>query len=125
MYVSMNPKGDIRMSRVTYERLGEPAGFVILFDGNNNWIGLKPAALATRNAYSPRKEGRYGAKVVRGYRTMQEFGIHLKETIRFVDAVIDQDGILILDLRTAKIDPRVSNHKQNRDRLNVKVRGED
>ena len=36
---------------------------------------------------------------------MQEYAIDLPETIRFYDADIDQDGILILDLRTAKAAP--------------------
>jgi len=37
---------------------------------------------------------------------MQEFGIDLPETLQFKDAEIDQDGILILDLRTARVSAR-------------------
>lgn len=50
IYITMNPKGSIVMSRFTYERMGEPKAFVLLFDTVNNRIGLKPAVLSTRNA---------------------------------------------------------------------------
>jgi len=105
-YVTMNRKGFIVMSRVTYERLGEPKAFMLLFDTVNNRIGLKPTALGIRNAYPVGPSGRHGGRVVRAYRLMQEFGIVLKETIRFQDAEIDQDGVLILDMRMARVSSR-------------------
>ena len=43
-YVTMNPKGLIAMTRPTYERMGAPQAFVVLWDSVNNRIGLKPAA---------------------------------------------------------------------------------
>ncbi len=39
IYVTMNPAGDIVMSRVTNEMMGAPKAFVILFDRTNNRIG--------------------------------------------------------------------------------------
>ena len=106
LYVTMNRKGFIVMSRVTYKRLGEPEAFQLLFDATNNRIGLKPTAASTRNAYPAGPCGPHGGKVVRAYRLMQDYGISLPETIRFHDAEIDGDGILILDLRTARVSER-------------------
>lgn len=106
IYVTMNPAGDIVMSRVTYQMMGSPAAFVILYDKANNRIGLKPAALSTRNAYPARVSNKCGAKLVRGHRLTREHRIDLPHTVRFYDAEIDEDGILILDLRTAKPSPR-------------------
>ena len=114
IYVTMNSKGDIVMSRVTYEMLGSPQAFVILYDKPNNRIGLKPAALATRNAYPARVTNRSGAKVIHGHRLTREHRIDLKQTVQFYNADIDEDGILVLDLRTAKISPRSLNHRHNR-----------
>jgi len=116
IYVSMNPKGEIAMTRVTYEMLDEPKAFVIFFDKVNNRIGLKPATLATRNAYPVAKSNRCGAKKVRAYRLLREYRIKLPQTIQFQDADIDEDGILVLDLRTAKISPRAANHYRNREK---------
>ena len=106
LYVTMNQKGYIVMSRVTYQRLGEPNAFQLLFDATNNRIGLKPTALSTRNAYPVGPCGPHGGKIVRAYRLMQDFGISLPETIRFHDAEIDHDGVLVLDLRTARVTAR-------------------
>jgi hypothetical protein len=103
MYVTLNRKGEIKMSRVTYQRLHEPKAFHVLFDAANNRIGLKPTAAGLRNAFIPRPIGRHGGKVIRVFRLMAEAGIILPETIRFFDADIDLDGILVLDLRTAVI----------------------
>ena len=114
IYVTMNPAGDIVLSRVTYEMLGSPAAFVILYDRTNLRIGLKPAALATKNAYPARVSNNAGAKKVRGHRLTREHRIDLPHTVRFYDAEIDPDGILILNLRTAKISPRAANHTRNR-----------
>ena len=114
IYVTMNSAGDIVMSRVTYEMMGAPKAFVILFDTTNKRIGLKPAALSTRNAYPARVSNRAGAKVIRGHRLTREHRIILPQTVRFYDADIDEDGILILDLRTAKISPRAAAHPRNR-----------
>ena len=116
IYVTMNKQGDIVMSRVTYEMLGEPKAFVILYDKANTRIGLKPSALSTRNAYPVRVASRSGAKMVRGHRLTREHRIDLPQTVRFYDAEIDEDGILILDLRTAKVSPRAASHPRNRER---------
>ena len=117
IYVTMNPKGDIAMSRVTYEMLDEPKAFVIFFDKRNNRIGLKPATLATRNAYRVcAYTGRSGGKVVHAHRLTREYRIDLPQTVRFYDADINEDSILVLDLRTARVPPRVTNHPRNRNK---------
>lgn len=114
IYVTMNPMGDIVMSRVTYEMLGSPMAFVILYDKANNRIGLKPSTPTARNAYPVRASNRSGAKLVRGHRLTREHRIDLPQTVRFYDADIDEDGILILDLRTARPSPRSVGHPRNR-----------
>ncbi len=106
IYVTMNPKGRIVMSRWTYSRLGGPKAFNVLFDAVNNVIGLKPTHLAARNAYKACVTGPTGGRALFAYRLVTEYSIHLPDTIRFHDPEIDQDGVLVLDLRTAKISER-------------------
>jgi hypothetical protein len=106
LYVSMNPKGAISLNRTTYQRMGSPAAFLLLFDRVNSRIALKPTAAAMRNAYPARIFGRHGGRVVRALRLFVEFGIELPEIVEFRDTEIDQDGQLILDLRTAKVSRR-------------------
>ena len=116
IYATMNRQGDIVISRVTYEMLGSPKAFNILYDKTNNRIGLKPAALAAKNAYPARVSNHAGAKMIRGHRLTREHRIDLPHTVQFVGAQIDEDGILILDLRTAKESLRAAAHHRNRAR---------
>ena len=116
IYVTLNPRGEIAMTRPTYEMLGEPKAFVLLFDRTNRRIGLQPAALTTRDAYPIKVSGRCGGKKLHAFRLIREYRIDLAATVKFPDADIDEDGILRLDLRTAQIPPRVKNHWKNHDK---------
>ena len=112
MRVTLNARGDLAMSAVTWERMGSPAAFVVLFDGVNNRIGLKPAERTTRNAFRCSQRGRYGAKVLRVYRLIVDHRIDLTETLEFFNPARDEDGILVLDLRTAKLSARAAAFKK-------------
>ncbi|MGH9945683.1 MAG: hypothetical protein ACRD6X_00610 [Pyrinomonadaceae bacterium] len=112
LYVTMNPRGFIVMNRKTYEKMSEPQAMNLLFDPVNNRIGLKPTVPTMRDAFPVAKQGRHGGRLIRAFRLMQEYGIDIKETIRFHDAEIDDDGILILDLRTARISSRSVGQKK-------------
>jgi hypothetical protein len=99
----MNQKGHIVMSRKTHENIKEPTAVQLFFDTVNNRIGIKPAQPVARDAFPLVKTGRHGGRVIRACRLMHEFGIELPQTIKFRDIMIDKDGILILDLRTASV----------------------
>jgi hypothetical protein len=100
------------MSRLTFEKLGEPVAVTLLFDQANGRIGIKPSSPSMRNAYPVAKQGRHGGRLIRAYRLMQEFGVSLPDTIRFQEPEIDNDGILVLDLRTAKVSGRAARQRQ-------------
>ncbi len=110
IYVTMNPKGEIAMTRSTYQIMGEPKALLLLFDRNNRRIGLKPASPAMRNAYPIKDSGRCGGKKVHAFRLIRQYNIDLPVTVTFPEAEIDDDGIMRLDLHTAKVPLRVKNH---------------
>lgn len=106
IHATLNPKGVIRLSRVTHQMLGSPTAFKLLYDKANCRIGLKATDPNQRNAY-PAGVGKCGAKVVRACRLMRTHNLDLSAAIEFQDARIDEHGILVLDLRTAKVSNRV------------------
>ena len=106
VYVTMNRAGTIAMNKLTYQRMGEPAAFLVMFDKVNSRIALKPTGETIKHAYPARKYGRRGGRVVRAFRLLTQFAIKLPDTVEFKDAEIDTDGQLILDLRTARVSPR-------------------
>ena len=100
MYVSLNPGGDIIISRATHEVMGSPDSYVLLYDRERDTIGLRPARLAVeKNAYKAIDRGPYGGKRINGYRMCRQFGIDLNVTVRFHHCQIDNSGVLVLDLR--------------------------
>ena len=115
LYLTINRLGSIVMNRITYERLGSPAAFHLMFDRLNSRIGLKPTTLSADHAYGPSTIGRRGAKIVRANRLLREYGIRIPDTLEFQDVQIDADGMLIADLRTARVSPKA--HSQCRKKL--------
>lgn len=115
IYVTLNSKGMIVMNRAAHERLGGHSAFLLLYDSANNVIGLKPTAHGIRNAYPAARSGRHGGRRVSAYRLLTECGLVVKETLEFPDAEIDQDGILVLNLRTARVSNRALNHPSRRE----------
>jgi hypothetical protein len=108
----MNRKGEIVLNGTTHKRTGAPAAYLLMYNQPNSLIALKPTAAAMKNAYPARKHGRRNGRVIRAFRLLQDNNIKLPDTIEFKDAEIDKDGVLILDLRTARVSPRA--HSQCR-----------
>ena len=116
LYVTMNRMGTIVLNRTAHERLGAPEAFHLLFDAANNVIGLKPTVAAMKNAYPTMISGKHGGRKIAAYRLMIECSLQIDETLEFADAEIDPDGILLLNLRTAKISNRSINHPKRKEK---------
>lgn len=112
LYVTMNARGAIAMSRVTHERIGAPEAVIIMYDAMHSLLALQPAKPGAANAYPVRNYGRRGARIVRAYRLLTEFGIQPADTIEFMKPRIDDESRLILSLRDIRISPKA--HSQCR-----------
>jgi len=97
--VSMNPKGEIMITRRTFEMLGAPAAFQLRYDRFNTTIGLQPCDSKVSGAYPAGPHGGFGGRVIRAFPLCKKFGITLDHSVRFLLPQIDEDGILVLDLR--------------------------
>lgn len=106
LHVTLNKRGHIVINRTAHELMGRPEATLLLFDRINNRIGLRAANPGLRNAYRMVKTGRHGGRLVRAYRLLAKKGIELPDTVQFPDARIDEDDVLILDLRTAHVSNR-------------------
>lgn len=114
MYVTLNPVGKLALSRTTHERFGAPEAVLIIYDPLNSRLGLRPVAPETQNAYPVRKYGNHGGRIIRAYRLLTEFGIQPQETIEFQQPKIDNDGQLILDLKSIRVSPRAHSLSRRR-----------
>lgn len=100
-YVTINPRGFIVMSRKTHTSLKNPEAVYLYFDAINGRIGVKGVDPRSPDIFRVGKSGRHGGRVIRAFKLMQEFGITVPQTLKFQNVMIDKDGVLVLDLRTA------------------------
>jgi hypothetical protein len=117
IYVTMNSKGIVVLNQVAHDRSAAPKAYLLLYDAANNTIGLKPSTPLTRNAFPVGKYGRHGSRRVNAYRVLTENGLHIKDTLEFPDAEVDEDGVLVLNLRTARVSNRALNHPRRKQEL--------
>jgi hypothetical protein len=112
VYVTLNKKGAIVIGSVTHRQLGSPEAYVIHLEPYNDRIALQPATLDTEDAYPARVTGSRGAKVLRVRRLVSDYGICPPDTVEFIDAKVERNGALVLDLKKIRISPKA--HSQCR-----------
>jgi hypothetical protein len=121
--VSLNRKGEIRIARKAFQRLNEAEAVEVYFDKANCRIRLKPTIRAARDAFPVGKRGNHGAGGVHVGSVLNEYSIEIPETVRFHDAEFDEEGFLVLDLRTARVPAQVTNHRSRRGKAERGVAG--
>ena len=103
--VTLNRRGHFVMNRTTHKRLGNPTAVLLYYDRVNHRIGLRAANPGHRNAFKLGQRPN-GSRIVHACKLINEKGIALPDTIEFPDAFIDDDEVLTLDLRSARVSRR-------------------
>jgi hypothetical protein len=101
MRVTLTAGKDFYLNRVALEALGKPEAVRYYFDVSRSRIGIKPAPADIEQSVLVRKRDRdYG--LVRAAHFCNYYGIKPENSIIFQDAHVDGDGMLVLDLKTAR-----------------------
>ena len=104
LHVTLSRKGEILIGAAAFEKMGQPEAAILLFDKLNTKIGLLPSDKRVANAYPLKTVTRARHRVVRANRFCRHHGIRVERTVAFNKPIIDQDGMLVLDLvRVSKI----------------------
>lgn len=103
MHVTLNAKGEIVIGAAAFERFGRPEVAVLLFDKEQELIGVLPASSRAKNAYplKGKKVGRH--RTIRANRFCRHHGIRVAATMAFNKPEIDEEGVLVLDMNDARI----------------------
>jgi hypothetical protein len=101
LHISLNPKGEFVISIATFEKINSPEAVVLLYDRETSTIGIKPSRLDVPNAVAVHKRHKRYNKVFRSKKFLEKHRLVLSHSLQFPRAVIDTDGILILNLREA------------------------
>ena len=98
MHVTLSVRGEILIGAKTFDRIGRPDAAVLLFDKENQVIGLRPTHPRIANAYllGPKTTGRH--RVIRASRFCRDHGIKVTRTTVFKQPVMEK-GVLVLDLK--------------------------
>ena len=105
--VRLNNKCVLVLNRVAHQRLGSPEAVVLLYDPRYRVVGLRAAAADRNNAFPLKQRYKKGSNGSTGmlaiYATgfFKLHGLKPERTIAFDDPKIE-DGVLELDLRTAR-----------------------
>jgi Holliday junction resolvase-like predicted endonuclease len=100
--VTLSRKGEIMLGARAMERLGEADWVVLMFDRMNSLIGVRPSNKHAKNAYPTvhKMKGRH--RIVRANKFCRHYGIQFERTRAFVSAKVDEQGVLVLDLKETK-----------------------
>ncbi|MBK8464391.1 MAG: hypothetical protein IPL32_01040 [Chloracidobacterium sp.] len=110
LHVTLNKHGVILLGARTFDRMGKPDAVVLFFDKMNSKIGLMPSHDRVENAHPLQSKGKHRHRILRASRLCRHYGIKVDRTIEFPYAHINDNGILVLDLKTTNVIGRVSNN---------------
>ena len=99
---TMNRRGDITLSRVAWELLNCAEHCVLLYDRESQTIGIQPQRAAIRDTYPLTPMTPRTSRKVAGAILAHQFGVSFEKTLRFVNPMINEEGILELSLATAR-----------------------
>lgn len=100
--VTLSTKGEIMIGARAMKVLGEPDWVVLMFDRLNSLIGVRPSNRHARNAYPTvhKMNGRH--RLVRANKFCRHYGIRFERTRAFISAKVDENGVLVLDLKETR-----------------------
>ena len=102
LHVTVNARGNIYLSRRALEALQMPEAVVLLFDVEGKTIGVRRDSVDRRNSHRLTKKGsKEHGRVLYAADFLAHYGIRITETLAFLKPELDDDGILVLNLKEA------------------------
>ena len=97
--VTLNSRGVILLNRQAFEAMDTPPAVTLLFDENNNIIGLKPADIRRQNAFPIKQKDKWHNRTVHASPFCKHFNIRVERTVLFNEVDVDNEGVLKLELQ--------------------------
>jgi hypothetical protein len=100
VHITLNRRHIFCLNAKVQEMLGRPEAVVLLFDRKEKIIGVSAAPITVKGAFRLQRMGTsltHG--IIRAAPFCRHFGISLDNTSAFVQPRLDEDGVLLLDLK--------------------------
>ena len=100
IHATINRRRCIYLNEPAMKAIGDPELVVLMYDSYQQTIGVKAATLEKPNAFRPKKkDSKIGGRVLYAAKFCREFSIKPRDTLAFVRAEVDNEGVLILGMR--------------------------
>lgn len=99
LYATLNASGEFVINLKTFIKLNEPEAVVLLYDRDTRTIGIKPSRIEVPNAILVHTRHERYNRVIRSKPFLVANEIEVTRTVQFPTAVIDIEGVLILNLK--------------------------
>lgn len=98
-FVTLQKRGPLSLNKAAYELLGAPEAVTLLYDREEQLIGLNPADQGNPRAFPLRPQGERASNfLIAGQAFTQYYGIDTSTARRY--GVDLRDGVLIVDLKS-------------------------
>ena len=99
--VTLDGKGVILLNYRACEAFNTPAAVSLHFDEHERVIGLKPVDARHRNAFPLKPKKKVTFRLISAAPFCRHFKIKINGTVVFNDLDIDNEGVMLLPLRSA------------------------
>ena len=100
VHVTLNRKSVFCLNTKVFEMLGKPEAVVLMFDKKEKVIGMRSARISSTGTFRVhRHTARETHKVIRPAPFCRAFNIRMDCTSAFMHPRVDDDGVLLLDLK--------------------------
>jgi hypothetical protein len=99
LWVTLSRKGEIMVGAKAFEQLGRPEAAVLLYDRRNKVIGLAPAPGDAENGFPLHAKPNGRHRLIRANIFCRHHGIRVQRTTAFGNVEMDEDGVMLLDLK--------------------------
>lgn len=106
--VSLTWEGIISMNGRVVELLGKPTHAILYFDKANSMIGIMPGKAEQENAIPLRTWSDGPSRIIRAKKFCDFHNISMKCTVIFDEPRIEENGMLVLDLKRTHRSKRLS-----------------
>ena len=100
--VTLNFRGVMILNGIAHEGLETPSAVTLHYDEDERIIALKPANPGRPNAFPLKPKGQTGRyRLINASPFCKHFRIRVDRTVTFNDIKIDNEGVMLLNLRQA------------------------
>ena len=103
IYVSMNHAGEVTLNRHTLEILGQPEAIFMMHEPETYSIGLRKTGRLMPNAFKGKPKSDCGGASIRAKLFCDKHEIKYKGTVRFLDAQLEDDTLVLNLLKTMTV----------------------